>query len=121
MNTVSLGDGPYIRFGFIPENERSNIYCGDVVVGQELGVSCYECMKVDNKYRIIYPPFNDRWDKSAKVLNILIKRFMDGNTKSFLINGNVVGRGTDNEPLLRDVKIIQELNPKDFTHDFRIV
>lgn len=120
MNSITF-NGPFIRFGFIPESERSNIYCGDVVVGQELGVSCYECIKVDDKYRIIYPPLNDRWDKTAKVLNILIRRFLDGNTLCFLINGDVVGRGTDNEPLLRNVNVIQELKPEDFTHDFRVL
>lgn len=120
MKSITF-NGPFIRFGFIPKTKHSNIYCGDIVIGQEIGVSCYECMKVDDKYRIIYPPLNNRWDKSAKVLNILIKRFLDGDTKCFLVNGTVVGRGTDNEPLLRDVKIIQELSKTDFEHDFRIL
>lgn len=120
MNSINF-NGPFIRFGFIPESERSNIYCGDVVIGQEIGVSCYECIKINDKYRIIYPPLNDRWDKSAKVLNILIRRFLDGNTMCFLIDGDVVGRGTDNEPLLRNVKVIQELKPENFTHDFKVL
>lgn len=67
----------------------------------------------------IYQHLNDGWDKTAKVLNILIRRFLDGNTLCFLINGDVVGR--DNEPLLRNVNVIQELKPKDFTHDFKVL
>lgn len=121
INLIRTGNGPYIRFGFIPEDERSNIYCGDVVVGKEIGVSCYECLKIDDKYRLIYPPFNNRWDKSAMVLNILIKRFMNHETKCFLVDGVVVGRGTDNEPLLNDVKVIRELNSGDLTHDLQII
>lgn len=118
---IHIGHGPYIRFGYIPANEMSNIYQDGNIIGQEIGVSCYECLKINDKYRIIYPSFNDRWDKSAEILNILIKRFMLGNTKCFLITGDVVGRGTDNEPLLKNVKIIKELEKEDLTYDNAIL
>ena len=120
MNSINFNE-PFVRFGFIPESERSNIYCGDVVIGRELGVSCYECIKVGDKYRIIYPPLNDRWDKTAKILNILIRRFLNGDTLCFLIEGDVVGRGTDNEPLLRNVNVIKELKLVDFIHNKRVL
>ena len=127
MQTANIifGNGPYIRFGYIPKSERSNICkdmnCSDSIIGQEQGVSCYECLKVDEKFRIIYPPFNSLWDKSALNLNILIKRFIDNETKCFLINGNVVGRGTDNEPLLRDIQVIKELFINDFIYDYKVL
>jgi hypothetical protein len=37
------------------------------------------------------------------------------------VDGTVVGRGTDNEPLLNDVKVIRELNSGDITHDLQII
>ena len=90
---IIFGNGPYIRFGYIPKSERSNICkdmnCSDSIVGQEQGVSCYECLKVDGKFRIIYPPFNSLWDKSALNLNILIK--YEDILKKYLTNCMWVG------------------------------
>lgn len=110
---IKLGSGPYIRFGQIPTTEQSKAY-GENDKTHELGVSCYECLKVGDKYRIIYPPINERWNKSAGILSIMIKRFLLGQSKCYLINGNVVGRGTDNEPLLKNVSIVKELTINDF-------
>lgn len=111
---IKLGGGPYVRFGEIPKNEQSRSYGPEK---NELGVSCYECLKIDNKYRILYPPVNDRWDKAAGILSVMIQRFMKHQTKCYLINGEVVGRGADNEPLLKNIKVIKELSINDFEID----
>lgn len=39
----------YIRFGKIPKNEISNIYRGEVKVGEEKGVSVYDAIKIDGE------------------------------------------------------------------------
>lgn len=111
---IKLGGGPYIRFGEIPKNEQSKSYG---VEKNEQGVSCYECLKIEDKYRILYPPVNDRWDKAAGILSVMIQRFMRHQTKCYLINGDVVGRGADNEPVIRNIQVIKELSINDFNVD----
>ena len=45
----------YIRFGEIPDNERSGIYNNEgELIGRERGVSCYECICFNNQYRVYY-------------------------------------------------------------------
>ena len=40
----------YVRCGEIPNNERSSIFCNSELIGQELGVSCYDAdVDTDNK------------------------------------------------------------------------
>lgn len=111
---IKLGGGPYIRFGEIPKNEQSKSYGPEKI---EQGVSCYECLKIKDKYRILYPPINERWDKVAGILSVMIQRFMRGQTKCYLINGDVVGRGADNEPVIRNIQVIKELSINDFNVD----
>ena len=49
-------DQLYLRFGEIPENEKSGIYKGDMGrVGEEIGVSCYRGVVIDDKVYIIMP------------------------------------------------------------------
>lgn len=98
----------YIRFGDIPENERSGIYRGDEgKVGEEIGVSCYEFIFLDGRYRILLP-LNANIHICA-TLGHLIDEYLGGSRKVFLIIGDEVGRGKDNEPLLNNVKIIEEI------------
>lgn len=115
--TIKLGVGPYIRFGEIPESEQSKSYGMEP---KEAGVSCYECLKIEDKYRILYPPYNNRWDKAAGILSVMLQRFMNNSTKCYLINGDVVGRGSDNEPVLKNIKVIKELSVCDFDVDIVI-
>ena len=94
----------YIRFGEIPQNERSKIYRGDEILGEQAGVSVWECVECEYKYYPILPKnFNE---------NTLSDYFdmLFSDKKVYLITGREMPvRGCDNEILLRDIKILKEL------------
>lgn len=46
----------YIRIGEIPKNEKSKIYRGDAIIGEEIGVSVYNAVQIDNIWHIAMPP-----------------------------------------------------------------
>lgn len=102
----------YIRFGEIPENEVSGIYCGgEVKVGEEKGVSVYDAVEIDGEWRVVLP------NPLLKEVGFDLYNFIS-NTKHlveterrpmYLVQGDEVGKGSTNEPLLRNVKIIKEL------------
>lgn len=45
----------YIRFGDIPENEVSGVWCDTIKVGEEKGVSVYDAVMIDSQWRIVLP------------------------------------------------------------------
>lgn len=45
----------YIRIGEIPSDEKSKIHRGDAVIGEEDGVSVYNCIKLNDTYHIVMP------------------------------------------------------------------
>ena len=98
----------YVRFGEIPKDEISGIYAGDEGrIGSEIGVCCYECIEKDGNYFLVIPML-----KSAS-LNYDLEGFVEsleyGETKVYLIDGDLVGRGTFKEPCLKNIKIISQL------------
>lgn len=107
----------YIRIGLPNKNGKSKIYRSDAVIGEEIGVSCYNCCKINNKYRIILP--NPITTASIHSLRSLINSVIQDEyevekpNKIYLVSGNSVGYGSDYEPLLSNVKVI-----KDITEDF---
>ena len=94
----------YLRFGQIPENEHSGIYKGDQgKIGEEIGVSCYRGIVIDNKVYIIMPHV------ASTTYYWLIDEYNRGKTSLYIIEGEEAGIGSDDEPLLRNVKIVQEI------------
>ena len=58
MYTIpKLSNTLYLRFKDIPLNERSGVYnnTGEIQIGEELGVSCYRGVVIDDKVYIIMP------------------------------------------------------------------
>ena len=98
----------YIRFGEIPADETSGIYDGDLGrVGSELGVCCFDCIEMEGNFFIVIPML-----KSAS-LNYDLEGFIEsaeiGLKKIYLIQGELVGRATFNEPCLKNITILKEL------------
>lgn len=98
----------YIRFGDIPKNEKSKVYNGEIEIGTEKGVS-------------VYPAFEDSEGNIVLGLSLPITKtslytqqhlLEYDNRPCYLVSGDYVGKGTDGEPLLRNIKIIREI--KDF-------
>ena len=110
----------YIRFGQIPENEKSkkgNGILGDGFksIGYEDGVSVWNAVYLNDGYHLVAPLKSNSstvgdFEKCAFPQNCL---GLDKNTKIYVVTGNEVGRGSDNEPLLKNIKILKEL-PYDY-------
>lgn len=97
----------YIRFGDIPENEVSGIWRDTIKVGEEKGVSVYEAVMIEGQWRVLLP-FPIKKEVGFDLYNF-IGGVKNGNIPMYLVQGDEVGKGTTNEPLLKNVKIIQKL------------
>ncbi len=109
----------YLRFKDIPENEISGIYNGDVgKIGEEIGVSCYE---LNDDYQITMPIdiTKDKVDYHKGIYSFLndlswmVGDFIDGYITGYIITGDMVGIGSNGEPLLKNISIIKKLEPKE--------
>lgn len=95
----------YIRFGEIPEGGFSTIYSYGEESGKEKGVSCYRAIidETDVIHICLPLPFTEsRW-------NVLQGFIHYDNRPAFLITGDVVGYGSEGEPLLKNVLIAKRL------------
>lgn len=99
----------YIRFGDIPEGERSGSSKGVT----EAGVSVYEARPVHGQWEVIAP---DTYTGKLGLSELMDDLFHDYATDDprvgrpvYLVTGRVVGHGSDGEPLLRDVEIEDQL------------
>jgi len=101
----------YIRFKNIPDNKKSGIYDGDLgKVGEEAGLSCYECIKDENNYyKIIIPSLE------VGCLYDLIG-FIEDKCPIYLIQGNKIGIGTYDEPVIENPIIISKLKIIEFAN-----
>ena len=97
----------YIRFGDIPANEVSCVWCDTFKVREEKGVSVYDTVMIDDQWRILLP------HPLKKEVGFDLYNFIggteNGNISVYLVEGDEVGKGTTNEPLLKNVRIIQKL------------
>lgn len=100
----------YIRFGEIPEDERSIIYQnGEIIVGKEKGVSVWKAIEVSGYYYYPLLPENVNENTIIDYFDYLI----DGNKNVYLVTGNELEtHGSDGEPLLRNVKIIKDITDR---------
>lgn len=97
----------YIRFGDIPENEVSGIWCDNIKVGEEKGVSVYDAVMIDDQWRILLP-FPPKKEVGFDLYNF-IGGTENGHFPMYLVEGDEVGKGSTNEPLLKNIKIIEKL------------
>lgn len=107
-------DKRYIRFGDIPENEVSGIYRGEVKVGEEKGVSVYDAVMLDGQWRVVLP-FPLMKEVGFDLYNFIQgteydeKEYATEHKPMYLVSGDEVGRGSTNEPLLKNIKILEKL------------
>lgn len=94
----------YLRFGQLPNNERSGIYKGDLgKIGEENGVSCYKGIVINDEVFIIMPHIE------STTYYWLIEQYNNKEIPLFIVDGVENGIGSDQEPLLINVKIIKEI------------
>ena len=103
----------YIRIGEIPSNEKSKIHRGDAVIGEEDGVSVYNAVNIKDKWHIVMPiPFKEGQGNTYECLiqNVTECRYqIEQPQKVYLVTGCEVGKGHDNEPLIKNVVILKDL------------
>lgn len=106
QDIIAKGSTVFYRFGEIPENEISNIYRGDVCVGQENGVSVYEAHKdlKGNFTPAIPAPLSEH------TVDTLYGFLMYFNGPKYLVTGDLVGYGSDNEPLIKNVTTLRKID-----------
>lgn len=103
----------YIRFGGIPKDETSFAWDTDGnIKGAEPGVSVYDAVLLgDGKYHIVLPlPITEQ------MLNTFFSLINYQKRQVYLVEGTEVGKGSDNEPCIQDVKIVENI-----TEEFKIV
>lgn len=101
----------YIRVGEIPVSGKSSIFRGDEIVGQENGVSVYDCALKRGNW-VICVPFPCREGTIDTIHGILLAAILKyKNSSVYLVTGTEIGEfGADGEPLLKDVRIIANIS-----------
>ena len=98
----------YIRFGGIPEGEKSFAWnIEGEVIREEPGVSVYHAVRIDGQWHIVFP-----MPITTMSLNTILAFLQYKKCRVFLVTGDEVGKGSDNEPCIRNVKIVEELTDK---------
>ena len=99
----------YIRIGENPCDGYSSIYKMGIKVGKEVGVSVYKAIKIDDKWHIVIPtPLKTNQGNTLEYLIKQVCRSTDSR-KIYLVTGEEVGVGSDNEPLLKNIEIVEDL------------
>lgn len=98
-NKDKLSQQYYIRFGTIPKNEISMNYATNQ---PEKGVSVYYAeWNIDkNKWEI------EENEENQSTYSDLLNSYRN----IFLVTGKRVGFGSDNEPLIKDIKVVKKLS-----------
>lgn len=103
--SVSKDKSLYIRFGDIPEGERSSSWRGDTETGKEAGVSVYNlAIGADGKLGIVLS-----LPVTKSSLHTLQHLLEYDSRPVYIVSGECVGHGSDNEPLIEKVEILQTL------------
>ena len=106
---MSKGERKYfLRFGDLPENGKSSIYRGETKVGEEQGVSVFDCTQ--DTFQLILP------QELTRALMCDIQGFFNYSDRPlYLVSGIQVGLGYDNEPVIIDAKIEKEIPYSELT------
>ena len=98
----------FIRFGEIPPDQLSTIHYRGYEVGKEPGVSVYDCFNDNDKYQIVLPcPCGQGTITSLEGL-----MFYSKDKNIYLVTGDVVGYGTDGEPCITNVQVLEDITEK---------
>lgn len=96
----------YIRFGGIPKDEQSLAWSSqNEIIGKEPGVSVYDAVKLNDGYwHIVIPtPITE------STIDTMVSLITYQHRQVFLVEGEYAGRGSGNEPCVRNIKIIENI------------
>lgn len=94
----------YIRFGDIPSDEKSKIYRNEEEIGIEESVSVYPAFEINGDIVIgLSLPI------TQTTLHTQQHLLEYENRPCYLVTGDYVGKGSDGEPLIKNVRIIKKI------------
>lgn len=103
-------ESQYIRFGKIPKDEQSNMKLHLETIGKEQGVSCFEVVERDGQFLPILPiPCTE---DTLCTIDYCLHEASAGLRPVYIITGELVGKGVDKEPLLRNITIVKDISEK---------
>lgn len=108
---LRLVEKTYIRFGKIPKNEKSRIHLGKDI-RFEIGVSVWDAVKLEDGYHLVAPNHGNTCTYTDFIKMAFPQEWYGDavpNVPIYVVVGEEVGRGSDNEPLLKNIEIIEEL------------
>ncbi len=92
----------FVRYGPIPESGKST---NRLTEEQEGGVSVYEAIERDGRVQIIVPSM-------TYGVHVTLSGFVG--QPAYIVEGEVVGYGSDGEPLLANCRIVGGVRPEQF-------
>lgn len=106
-----MSDIKYIRFGELPQNGKSKIYKSGIETGEECGISVYNCCKMFGKYSVVLPNIiTSSTLNTIKQIHVqLSSKNIYASVKVYLVTGDFVGFGTDNEPLISNAEVLEDI------------
>ena len=103
----------YIRIGEIPVDERSKIHLGEKEKYEE-GVSVWDAVKLEDGFHLVAPLHGNSYTYTDFIAHAFPEewygKLLPNTLKIYVVTGDEIGKGSDNEPLLRNVKILKELS-----------
>ena len=101
-------DFGFVRIGNIPNDQKSNIYHRGDVVGQEKGVSAWHSVRINGKWQIAIP--NPCTESTVDSIHGCLLEAIVSGQPVYLVSGEIVGYGSDGEPLLKNVVVLEDIN-----------
>lgn len=92
----------FLRFGDLPDSGKSSIYKGETKIGEEKGVSVFECTQ--DTYQLILPQ-----ELTRNLMSDIQGFFNYSDRPLYLVSGIQIGTGTDNEPIIVDARVEKEI------------
>ena len=101
---MALNGRLFIRFNKWRDEEYSRVVYRSLHIKDEIGVSVYDAIKIDGKYHICLPMPHEPSTIDTLTSNLAL------HDNVYLVSGDVVGTGTDGEPLIKNVKLIKDIS-----------
>lgn len=109
----------YIRFGDVPKDEKCRIHRGNEIIGHEDGVSVWNAVLLEDGYHLVAPLHGNTCTYTDFISHAFPEEWYPKplpDFKIYVVTGDEVGKGSDGEPLLKNVKILKQLSSNYFKY-----
>lgn len=99
----------YIRFGEIPQDELSTIHHRGEAIGKEIGTSVFYSTEINGEYHIVLQnPITEQTFNTLHGLYYAAIGCFEWKP-TYVVEGDFIGLGSDGEPLIKNIKIVKEI------------